>query len=120
MFLTIDVVWKLLLVVTGTIGRAPPLSAQQDTLAIEHVTVLPMARDTALADHTRLVARGRIVWMGAARHARVSSAARRVDGRSRFLIPGLADMHVHLDRGVEELPLYVAAGVTTVRNMRGR
>jgi imidazolonepropionase-like amidohydrolase len=45
---------------------------------------------------------------------------RRVDGRSRFLIPGLADMHVHLDNGVEELPLYVAAGVTTVRNMRGR
>jgi imidazolonepropionase-like amidohydrolase len=117
--LTTDVVTRLLLIAAST-GSATSLSAQQDTLAIEHVTVLPMDRDTALADHTVLVARDRIIWVGPARNARISSAARRVDGRSRYLIPGLADMHVHLDKGVEELPLYVAAGVTTVRNMRGR
>jgi imidazolonepropionase-like amidohydrolase len=101
---------------------ADPLAtiAPQDTLAIEHATVLPMDRDTALTDHTVLVARDRIVWMGPARDARVPTAARRIDGRGRYLIPGLADMHVHLDGGVEELPLYVAAGVTTLRNMRGR
>ena len=120
MFLTIDAVGRLALIAASTLGAASPLSVQQDTLAIEHVTVLPMDRDTALVDHTVLVARDRIVWMGPSRRAHVSPAARRVDGRNRYLIPGLADMHVHLDKGVEELPLYVAAGVTTVRNMRGR
>lgn len=101
---------------------ADPLAtfAPQDTLAIEHATVLPMDRDTALTDHTVIVARDRIVWIGPAGTAPVSPRARRVNGRGRYLIPGLADMHVHLDGGVEELPLYVAAGVTTLRNMRGR
>lgn len=117
------------LLAASTTVRAPvlPLSAQnparsatQDTLAIEHVTVLPMDRDTALADHTILVWRDRIVWIGPSRESRVPRAVRRVDGRGAYLIPGLADMHVHLDEGVAELPLYVAAGVTTVRNMRGR
>ena len=120
MVLTIVVIWVGALIATSRIGTATPLSAQQATLAIEHVTVLPMDRDTALADHTVIVARDRIVWIGPSRTARVTSAALRVDGRRRYLIPGLADMHVHLDRGVEELPLYVAAGLTTVRNMRGR
>ena len=119
---------RVLLFITGALNtplsvilaQTPVRSAALDTLAIEHVTVLPMDRDTALGDHTVLVARDRIVWVGPAGAARVPAAARRVDGRGRYLIPALADMHVHLDNGVKELPLYVAAGVTTVRNMRGR
>jgi imidazolonepropionase-like amidohydrolase len=93
---------------------APPVP----TLAIEHVTVLPMDRDTALADHTILVARDRIAWIGPARDARVPAQARRVDGRGAFVIPGLADMHVHV-ASTTELAQLVRAGVTTVRNMRG-
>jgi imidazolonepropionase-like amidohydrolase len=89
-----------------------------DTLAIEHVTVLPMDRDTAVADHTVLVAGGRIVGVGPSASARVPRSARRVDGTGRYLIPGLADMHVHVHR-VEELQSYVAAGVTTVVQMNG-
>jgi len=88
-------------------------------LAIEHVTLLPMTRDTALLDHTVLVRDDRIVWVGRSSDARVPPGARRVDGRGRFLIPGLADMHVHL-RSTENVSQFVAAGVTTVRNMHGR
>ncbi len=88
-------------------------------LAIEHVTVLPMTRDTALVDHTVLVRDDRIVWIGRSADARVPAGAQRVDGRGRFLIPGLADMHVHL-RSTQHLSQFVAAGVTTVRNMHGR
>lgn len=93
--------------------------APADTLAIEQVTVIPMDRDTALASHTVLVAGDRIAWVGPSRGARVPRGARRVDGRGAYLLPGLADMHVHL-RQVEELPAYVARGVTTVVNMNGR
>jgi imidazolonepropionase-like amidohydrolase len=118
-----------LLLAAGPIvlAAAPSLPAQRPTgttarttLAIEHVTALPMDRDTALADHTVLVEGDRIVWIGPSGAARVPVAARRVDGRGAYLIPGLADMHVHLDHGVAELGQYVAAGVTSVRNMRGQ
>ena len=95
-------------------AQSPPT----DTLAVEHVTVLPMTRDTALADHTVLAFRDRIVWIGPARDATVPRGARRVDGRGAYLIPGLADMHVHLST-VQELSDLVSAGITTVRNMRG-
>src|SRR5688500_9859031 len=103
------------------LARAAAIAAQSptaDTLAIEHVTVLPMDRDTALADHTVLVSRDRIVWVGPARSASVPRGARRIDGRGAYLAPGLADMHVHLSTR-EELSDLVAAGITTVRNMRG-
>jgi imidazolonepropionase-like amidohydrolase len=44
-----------------------------------------------------------------------------IDGRGKFLIPGLWDMHVHLAMpgGRDVLPLYIANGVTGVRDMAG-
>lgn len=47
-----------------------------------------------------------------------AGGARVIDGRRLFLVPGLADMHVHL-ADVSESILYLANGVTTVRNMTG-
>jgi imidazolonepropionase-like amidohydrolase len=88
------------------------------TLAIERVTVLPMDRDIAMVDHTILVSGDRIAWIGPSRDARIPAGARRVDGRGAFVIPGLADMHVHLG-SVQDLARLVDAGITTVRNMRG-
>ena len=106
----------VLLVPRSAVAAAQP--TPPDTLAIEHVTVIPMDRDTTLVDHTVLAWRDRIVWVGPSSAARVPARARRVEGRGAYLIPGLADMHVHVER-VEELERFVAAGVTTVRNMRG-
>jgi imidazolonepropionase-like amidohydrolase len=42
----------------------------------------------------------------------------RIDGRGKWLVPGLADMHVHLFSR-SDLDLYLANGVTTVRNLGG-
>lgn len=107
-----------MLALLGWPAAGPAQSAPADTLAIERVTVIPMDRDTALADHTVLVSRDRIVWVGPSRNATVPRGARRVDGRGAYLIPGLADMHVHL-ASAQELSDLVAVGITTVRNMRG-
>ncbi len=100
--------------------QTPAIASQtrQTDLAIEHVTVIPMTRDTALRDYTVLVRGDRIEWIGPSNSARVPVGARRVDGRGKFLLPGLADMHVHL-RSTQHLSQFVAAGVTTVRNMHG-
>jgi imidazolonepropionase-like amidohydrolase len=69
-----------------------------------------------------VVIRGkRIVAVGPSRTAQIPSDARVVNGRGKFLIPGLWDMHVHTVTvaGRELLSLYIANGVTGVRDMAG-
>lgn len=110
--------------------------AAQDLL-IEHVTVVPMtAQGGALPDSAVLVRDGRIAYVGPARNAPNSSKARRIDGRGKWLMPALADMHVHIENdrmmrglfGASAVPIgtvrtqdvltpYVANGVLQVMNM---
>lgn len=87
-------------------------------LAIEHVTLVPMAREELVADQTLVVRDGRIAALGAADSVEVPEGALRIDGRGKFLMPGLADMHVHV-WDENDLFLFVANGVTTVRNLFG-
>ena len=97
------------------------------TLAITNVTVVPMSRDTVIRDATVLVRDGRIAAIGATRNVQVPSGARRIDGRGKYLIPGLADMHTHLYSDGDtpdsvakyELGVMVANGVTATRFMIG-
>lgn len=88
------------------------------TLAFEHVTLVPMVREEVLPDHTLVVRDGRIVALGPAASTAVPAEAVRIDGRGKFLMPGLADMHVHV-WDENDLYLFVANGVTTVRNLFG-
>ena len=91
---------------------------ERPPLAIEHVSVVPMDREVVLADQTVIVRDGKIAALGPADQVAVPADAQRIDGRERFLVPGLADMHVHVwDQN--DLYLFVANGVTTVRNMFG-
>jgi predicted amidohydrolase YtcJ len=87
-------------------------------VAFVDVTVLPMDQDRRLEHQTVVVENGVIASLGPAGQVRIPSGARRVAGRGRFLIPGLADMHVHVDDTTDFL-LYLAKGVTTVRNLEG-
>lgn len=100
-------------------GRsAPPAADAARPLAVVGVTVVPMDGERRLPDQTVVVRAGRIAQIGPAVSTFVPDDAQRVDGRGRYLIPGLADMHVHL-WSESELALYVAHGVTFVRNMAG-
>jgi imidazolonepropionase-like amidohydrolase len=97
------------------------------TFAITDVTVIPMTRDTVLPRFTVLVRDGRIAALGPIRSLKVPPNVRLVDGRGKYLIPGLADMHTHLfsDDAVpdsvapDELAVMVANGVTVIRLMIG-
>ena len=43
-----------------------------------------------------------------------------IDAKGKFLFPGLWDMHVHLAKaGESTLPLFIANGITSVRDMGG-
>ena len=106
-----------------------PLAAQtapSTTIAFTNVTVLPMHSDTRLLDQTVIVQDGRIATMGPSSRTRVPAGATRIDGRGKFLMPGLAEMHAHVPPGSpteEQLAdimfLYVANGITTIRGMLG-
>lgn len=80
------------------------------------VTVLPMDTDRVLTDRTVLVSDGRISAVGDAGSVAIPPNALRIDGRGQYLVPGMADLHVHL-RGADEYESYVANGVTTVMHL---
>jgi imidazolonepropionase-like amidohydrolase len=51
-------------------------------------------------------------------HGIPPDSARVIDGRGKFLIPGLWDMHAHIEGNERAwLPLYIANGVTGIRDM---
>lgn len=100
---------------------AAPLAAQARTaLLIEHVTLIdgtgrpPMTGASVLVEGDRItrIARGALV---------APAGATRVDGTGKFLIPGLIDVHIHLDGasqpanvGVRALHGFLYSGFTTV------
>ena len=98
-------------------------------IAVIGATVVPLtdgpttqARDAKrLLNHTVLIRSGRIVAVGPSDSVAAPQGALQIDGRGRYVIPGLVDAHIHL-LGLEssaDLPLYLINGVTTVRNMYG-
>ncbi|MGI8989568.1 MAG: amidohydrolase family protein [Bryobacteraceae bacterium] len=94
-----------------------------DSVAFVDVNVVPMDRNIVLAHQTVIVRGDRITEAGPAKSVRVPHGALVVDGRHRYLMPGLTDFHVHMpetdqDRK-DELKLFIANGITTVVNMRG-
>jgi len=106
-------------------ARAVQSPARQ-AVAITDVTVIDVERGSSMGPRTVLVDEGRIVSIDAPQDAHIPASAQRVDGHGRFLIPGLVDMHVHLFNlsshrppNVWSFPLYVANGITGVREMRG-
>lgn len=96
-------------------------------IAITHVTVIDPTGDAPQTDSAVIVSEGRITAVGPAISIVIPRDAKVVDGTGKFLLPGLADMHIHLTGAGEPagsrefiLPLLVANGITTVRDMGGR
>lgn len=105
-------------------AQTPPLHH----LAFVGVDVIPMDRERVLNDHVVVVQNGRITALGPTATTAIPDEARQIDGRGKYLIPGLIDMHVHLladtridDSYLEnELAVMLAQGVTTTRIPIGR
>jgi imidazolonepropionase-like amidohydrolase len=76
---------------------AAPADDQQRALAIENVTVVPMVGQQTIKNATVLIRGGRIVAIEPATTAAVTADMHRIDARGKWLMPGLTDMHVHLE-----------------------
>lgn len=90
----------------------------QKAIAIVDVTIISPA-DGTRREHSIVITRGdRIVEVTDA-DAKPPRGATIIDGRGKFLLPGFWDMHTHVWKS-ERLPLYIAAGITGIRNTGGR
>lgn len=102
----------------GAQNPAPGVAAPRP-LAITGASVVDVESGRVLRDRTVVIRGTRIVTVGARVSTRVPVGARLIDGRGRYLMPGLWDMHVHNPEpgAAEILPVYVGYGVTGVRDM---
>lgn len=100
----------------GHSSNDPPASPATVPLVIEDVRVVGMVSESISGGQTVVIEQGRITAIGDATVPRPPGAVV-VQGRGRYLVPGLIDMHVHIRQ--EELGAYLAAGITSVRNMWG-
>ncbi len=100
---------------------------RQADLLIRHATVVDVGSARLIADQAVATLGAKIVAVGNDRDiAKVWRARQTTQAHDRYLIPGLWDMHVHFGGGpdvIEEnralLPLYVAFGITTIRDCAG-
>ena len=114
-----------LLVTAITVFAAVVVAQENPGVVIKNVTVFDSASGRMLADRTIIIAGDRIGAVGTRKNpVTIPKDARILDGTGKFVIPGLIDAHVHLVHlshlmhvtGDEFLPMFLAAGVTTVRS----
>jgi imidazolonepropionase-like amidohydrolase len=103
-------------------------SAAAETIVIDHVTVIDGTGRAPMLNSAVVISDGKFSVVGPSSLAQ-GIAGRRIDGRRKFLIPGLFDVHAHLDgasrqtdgkitidrnAGEEALASYLYSGVTTI------
>jgi hypothetical protein len=106
--------------VLALVAAAACEGSSKSSTAITHVSVVDVVSGATRSDNTVIITGNRIVYAGPAAGAKVPGGARVLDGRGKFLIPGLWDMHVHAFVWVFSDfagPLMIANGVTGARDM---
>jgi hypothetical protein len=101
---------------------------QEPIIAFTNVNLIPMTSETVIEDQTVLVKGSEIIDIGGSNELKIPRGAQVIDGKGAYLMPGLADMHAHTRQTaqpwddpavwpVHPLILYLANGVTTIRDL---
>lgn len=102
-------------VALGAQGVTPP------TLVVDHVSVIDVEGGRTLSDQRVVISGRRITAVGAAASTAAPARATIVDGRGKFLMPGMWDMHIHVSGDPTKpqyaFPLLLANGITGIRDM---
>ncbi len=114
-WLTTGVLTACLLALAGPGSSLQEAASGSGAVVFRDVNVVPMTTETVLEHRDVFVSGGKITRI-AATGAAAPSGARIIEGHGRYLLPGLMDMHVHMDDD-KCVPFYLAYGITRVRNM---
>jgi imidazolonepropionase-like amidohydrolase len=115
----------LLLLFFVAVQAQPLVSSEGREIVFQGVSVVSMETEKILGNQTVVVRDGKIVSIGQGSQGKYAPDAIIIDGRGKFLIPGLAEMHAHvppvedLAPMKEVLMLFVSNGITTIRGMLG-
>jgi imidazolonepropionase-like amidohydrolase len=99
-------------------------SFAQNTFVISDVHVIPISTNTVL-EHQDVYLKNGIIEKIEAHKTSATPGYKLIKGEGKYMMPGLADMHVHLPDGSEPLTkqqaydYYLQSGVTVLRSMRG-
>lgn len=96
---------------------ASKFDISEGPVAIQNAAVLSPDGQQFLPNRTVLIKDGLISRIDS--NLTIDSEYELVDGTGKYLIPGLTDAHVHLWRSQNDLLLYVANGVTQIRELVG-
>lgn len=109
-------------------GCGPAEQESDADLMIAHVNIVDIENDSLLSDRTVYIRNGMIERITDSSQSPPASGAEGtvINGTGKYLLPGFWDNHVHF-RGGDELiqenknllPLFIANGVTTVRDAGG-
>lgn len=94
-------------------------SQKTDTISIENVNVIPMTEEIVVPNQRVVIAGGKILKIEPATTPLAYKATLVIDGTGKYLIPGLSEMHYHWrNKEIQnDFKLFIANGITTVRNM---
>jgi len=77
-------------------GDRRDMSVSEESLtAFVNVNVIPMNSERILEKHTVIVKNGLVEKIGPAQEVQIPEGGVRIDGSGKYLMPGIADMHVH-------------------------
>ena len=118
---------KIGLLITALISilLAACMPVDETDFAFTNVNLIPMTGETVIKNQTVLISGTQITAIGNTGDLHIPRGAQVIDGQGAYLMPGLADMHMHTRADWEDpqtwpvhpLKLYLANGVTTIRDM---
>lgn len=114
----------LFLFVTSCPAQEPTVIKNRE-IVFHSVNVIPMDKEQVLENKVVVIKGGKITAIGDLQKTKWSKEALVIDGKGKYLIPGLAEMHAHvppvddLEPMKEVLLLFALNGVTTIRGMLG-
>lgn len=116
---------SLLLLLTAGLLLWPlpdmPRNGVEGNFLIQNVSVIEVETGTTLQGRDIVLRDGRIASVGPAEPSRSSDSLIKINGTGKYLMPGLWDMHTHSVKISPQYthPLFIANGVTGVRDMSG-
>lgn len=113
---------SLLAIVLVVVSQIAFAQKQTADYIVKNVSVVPMNSTIILKNQDVVIFDGKIIEIG--KTGKIKAQAKQViDGKGKYIMPSLADAHVHLPETEEELDKFFALnllnGVTKLRSMRG-
>ena len=113
---TVVLVLVISIVLSGC-GPRSTSSPETEEIVFKNVNIIPMTTEIVLKDSV-YVKNGKIKAIGRFEDLNYSQEAEIIDAEGKYLLPGFSDMHVHI-RDADDRILFLAYGITLVRNMWG-